>query len=332
MGNGDRGEGNGPSPVVVPMAMGGGSDKKRGGGTRIRVVQQPDETFYKDEGGKANHMLTVIRVDGLKKLQRFGGKVVINPRLCYESGAEVEDGDEIFKVMGIEPKAVVSADQDVVVKFRIEKVSRRKDGQRFKVWFDTEFDSIAGCYTSPVTVLSKRKFTSQNQRANGNALKNRESPKRARSASASLAYGRRGSHPVTKAEVLSAEAVATMRQALRVLETKVVSLSDRVLVLEKENADLKRRCIREDDTEVAEEKEDEIDMDEYQPHHHHHQTLMQPCISKFHFATADCDPVTDDFMNTFSEPPVNRVGIKSFPSTELDFNFGLPSGAEHHLL
>ena len=53
--------------------------------------------------------------------------------LHYESGIRVEDEADIFNVL-YPMGHVLDADQpQLIVKVRIEKVSRRKDGQRFKV-------------------------------------------------------------------------------------------------------------------------------------------------------------------------------------------------------
>lgn len=54
--------------------------------------------------------------------------------------------------------------QDVVIEFRIEKVSRRKDGQRFRILVEPDYpatakpkNAIAGVQSEPINVLSKRK-------------------------------------------------------------------------------------------------------------------------------------------------------------------------------
>jgi hypothetical protein len=46
----------------------------------------------------------------------------------------------------------------VTIEFRIQKVSRRKDNQRFKVQLSTSDPTIQPIYTRPITVLSKRKI------------------------------------------------------------------------------------------------------------------------------------------------------------------------------
>lgn len=96
------------------------------------------------------------------------GNLKLSPRLVYESGGEIEDEDEIFNVLNIEPKTVTSTNETFTVKFRIEKVSRRKDGKKFRVRFDFNnaksnlldyvgTDMLSSVQTSAVTVLSKRK-------------------------------------------------------------------------------------------------------------------------------------------------------------------------------
>lgn len=70
-------------------------------------------------------------------------------------------------MMATDPKSmwVRSDDNECHVRFRIEKVSRRKDGQRFKVLFEVddsgecpdEFKHMKPVLTEPICVMSKRK-------------------------------------------------------------------------------------------------------------------------------------------------------------------------------
>ena len=96
------------------------------------------------------------------------GNLRLSPRLIYENGGEVEDEDEIFNVLSAEPKTVTSTNEVFIVKFRIEKVSRRKDGKKFRLRFDYNEESshlldyvsgskLSSVETTSITVLSKRK-------------------------------------------------------------------------------------------------------------------------------------------------------------------------------
>jgi len=160
----------------------------------LKVIENPINTFYKDEGGKSNHLTAkaVLVVRGAESTRVNVGNISINPKLIYEDGREVEDADEIFTLLEIEPRYLTSTNEPIVLKYRVEKVSRRKDGKKFQVRFEVDARkskvlrdySLAGienAVTSAVVVLSKRKnsFTGKSQ-GNGskNASKRRNVPKK----------------------------------------------------------------------------------------------------------------------------------------------------------
>mmetsp|Transcript_14177 Transcript_14177/g.26248 ORF Transcript_14177/g.26248 Transcript_14177/m.26248 type:complete len:302 (+) Transcript_14177:416-1321(+) len=199
---------------------------------KMKMVQNPAPNFFKDEGGK-KHVLCatfVLESPETSKVAQVG-KIGFTPTLCYENGNEVEDGPEIFEVVSLEPKIVTRTNQKVVIKFRIEKVSRRKDGQRFKVRIDIDQKQtpcdIGPVFTSPVCVLSKRKFNTGTQ---GKKRSNSQSSaKRLKTiASSSSTESMRDSTAPVSATALA------LQKAFSSLESKVAQLTNRVEFLEGE--------------------------------------------------------------------------------------------------
>ena len=150
---------------------------KASSGWSLDIVTHPNHIFYKDEGGKANHLwgvLRIVRKDGLvasfdeDEVKRL--RTLFRFVLCFASKRVVEDGEEIFSMREVAPQPTKSSEwkdgkaSEFVFKFRIDKVSRRKDGQHFSVRCELkrhesilDGSEVGCCYTSPVNVLSKRK-------------------------------------------------------------------------------------------------------------------------------------------------------------------------------
>jgi len=202
-------------------------------------VQEPQEIFYKDEGGKANHLVAVVAVTGGSMNNR---RVTLTPKLCYENGREVEDALDIFKVVSVEPPNVSTANENMVVKFRIEKVSRRKDGQRFKLRMDIdEAESTAdirgSVFTSAVCVLSKRKFTGgqvspPNKRAHTGAPTGNEMKKMKINTFNKYGNVRRPSNGLE--DHIPNTILLSLHKTIARLEAKVGALTDKVASLESE--------------------------------------------------------------------------------------------------
>lgn len=218
------------------------------------VTQHPSPTFYKDEGGKSNHMCasaTVVMGTDRRKQELPYGSIAFRPRLVYESGNEVEDANEIFTILSIEPNIVNATEQSVVVKFRIEKVSRRKDGKKFKVCFDIDYDKssqyrnagIRRVLTNSVVVLSKRKNSITGTSTQPTCSKKKR-PK------------------VSKAEEKQAKTnqlMTRVQAAIKDLEGKISNLNSRVSILESENKNLKARLHLDIDADVLSIVEDEYE-------------------------------------------------------------------------
>ena len=153
----------------------------------LNIVSQPGThegiEFYKDEGGKSNWMTTHLVLQKTKnKYSHSFPQLELRAHLYFESGLPVEASDQkilLVRFNGHTTLAVVPDAEGnalpkreilintkdlhknnggMTVEFRIQKVSRRKDNQRFMVQLSTSDDSIPPVYTRPITVLSKRKI------------------------------------------------------------------------------------------------------------------------------------------------------------------------------
>ncbi|KAG7386500.1 hypothetical protein PHYPSEUDO_015600 [Phytophthora pseudosyringae] len=144
---------------------------------RLVITKQPASEFYKDEGGKANALeveVTLVEFNELGEPARSPDKefvdIPLRILLFFESGKRVDDTDqEIFRFVGNDYDSVVirASTRKALVQFRLEKVSRRKDGQRFKLRIEVDQEQctanvadLTPVFTNAICVLSKRKHPS----------------------------------------------------------------------------------------------------------------------------------------------------------------------------
>jgi hypothetical protein len=153
--------------------------RKNKKGKYLEALEQPSETFYKDEGGKSSCLKFVVRLQGIPahEFEDFALKA----SLYFESGEEVTE--DLLTIVGnqYEPIMINEHDGQATICFRVEKVSRRKDNQRFKIFVEPDIKNyplakgIAGVFCDPIMVLSKRKGRSAERRASdeggGSSLK-----------------------------------------------------------------------------------------------------------------------------------------------------------------
>lgn len=162
---------------------------------RLVVTKQPSSEFYKDEGGKANSLdveVTLVEFNELGEPARSPDEefidIPLRILLFFESGKRVDDTDqEIFRFVGNDYDSVVIRAQSrkASVQFRLEKVSRRKDGQRFKLRIEVDQEQctanvadLTPIFTNAICVLSKRKHHggSYNSASNDTAMRIKEPP------------------------------------------------------------------------------------------------------------------------------------------------------------
>jgi len=185
-------------------------------GYRLIVSKQCEDEFYKDQGGKNHHLAMVVRLvpsnqQSMAQYEPGVGqlagelskdstiKIPLKTSLLYENGAEVEEEQKIFKPMIPDHenfKLELRYTEgywcyEGEVKFRLEKVSLRCDGKKFKLSIavdvgadkirEMESDAVqagskagalapwireisraGGCETVGINVLSKKKSNANN--------------------------------------------------------------------------------------------------------------------------------------------------------------------------
>ena len=104
---------------------------------RLEILQQPIAEFYKDEGGKSNWMSTTVRLVGMKSC-KSPKPCPVRAILLYEGGQQVEAHDQQILRLEVERKTGIllawgDSTAPLLINFRIEKVSRRKDNQKFQL-------------------------------------------------------------------------------------------------------------------------------------------------------------------------------------------------------
>eukprot|EP00924_Labyrinthula_sp_SR-Ha-C_P004965 maker-scaffold_1-snap-gene-17.1-mRNA-1 protein AED:0.09 eAED:0.09 QI:237/1/1/1/0.33/0/4/160/339 len=152
----------------------------------LHIVEEPLQIFYKDEGGKANtlkcsgvlsfspskpdsklfepdysHSNNSDTMDEDESAKAIPiGNLKISPKLVYENGDPVEDACDIFKVIKVEPQTVTSTNEVFKAWFRIDKVSRRKDGRKFRVRMEVD-----KYHSTPLSYVSIKKLLPKQSRA-----------------------------------------------------------------------------------------------------------------------------------------------------------------------
>lgn len=184
------------------------------GGGALRCIRQPKGIFYKDEGGKANFLCAQIQLSS-----RFAAPQRVEYHLYYENCRLVEDEEEIMNVLSVSPpNQFISGTKKFEVKWRLEKVSRRKDGRRFRLGFHLGEDGQEPeVFTAPICVLSKRKLNTRQKKAKAKRLETR-TPRggtRDRSSAAALAAQQRLMERLVQAEQRIEELTARVAELER---------------------------------------------------------------------------------------------------------------------
>lgn len=281
----------------------------------LQVVEQPSNTFYKDEGGKSNHLCSsvMISIVGENRSGVSLGKIFLKPVLVYESGKEVEDADEIFKLLSIEPPHITKSEQPMVVKFRIEKVSRRKDGKKFKLRYDVDYENsnignlvFNTVYTNPVVVLSKRKLSFN---STGSTVKSLPKKK-----------GRNGKE---NERIDDYSNWTKMHKQMLKMEARIVDLSDRIAVLESDNKNLR--------VHLDETAHNPLSTDDYRPRATMKANFNDKKAMRQRNPTnkllADSFMDIGDFPIRYEDDSWRGMKTGKSNSDLLNFDFGLPSSA-----
>lgn len=138
---------------------------------RLVVIQQPQETFHKDEGGKSNNLAfrVVLQGDVDPSIGGAKGEVPLDVIAVYEDGTPVPKQDQIISITGCTEKpsggpCVCLVSRLGGVLYRLKRVSKRLDDRAVCVRV-----SLRGCPDVPAVqssgtmVFSKRKNKEQRE-------------------------------------------------------------------------------------------------------------------------------------------------------------------------
>jgi hypothetical protein len=138
---------------------------------RLVVIQQPQETFHKDEGGKSNNLSfrVVLQGDIDPSVGGAKGEVPLDVVAVYEDGTPVPKQDQIISITGCTEKpsggpCVCLVSRLGGVLYRLKRVSKRLDDRAVCVRV-----SLRGCPEVPpvqsngTMVFSKRKNKEQRE-------------------------------------------------------------------------------------------------------------------------------------------------------------------------
>ena len=155
----------GPSPAVLLVDSCGVIVVGDRSYAPLRIVAQPEAEFFKDEGGKQSCLSVTVEAPA----SHIAAPVQLRATLYFENGVRVNEADQrILNLMapnGEAPVLTPSA-RRATITYRIEKVSRRSDNHRFRVYVEPVYTEgsidlpaacLRGILSGPTCVMSKRK-------------------------------------------------------------------------------------------------------------------------------------------------------------------------------
>lgn len=134
---------------------------------RVHIIEQPEEIWYKDEGGRHAALQCKYRVVDKENKIVPSDNLDMRVTLCYGNGKKAPEsatgknqGKRIFRILEHGPS---KSQQGVrILRWRVEDVSRAHGLQKFCVHLQPDphnpnsYD-IAGCFTNKTEIKSKRK-------------------------------------------------------------------------------------------------------------------------------------------------------------------------------
>jgi hypothetical protein len=123
---------------------------------RLRFVEQPPDSWYKDEGGKDKCMVAVAQVeDATGAAVAQLSELPVRVTLLYEDEAEV-GRQEILRIVS-DADVAIGRDGRVRVPFRVQEVSKNHQGKGFRLRLAADpLLGIAPATSSPVLIRSKK--------------------------------------------------------------------------------------------------------------------------------------------------------------------------------
>ncbi|KAJ0394187.1 hypothetical protein P43SY_003816 [Pythium insidiosum] len=127
---------------------------------KLRIVQQPPDVWFKDEGGREKCMVVMAVLESAPDVPLEQRVVPLQLRLLYESGATVANQSILRLFPDMRPNMTRGR---VTISFRIDDVSKNHQGQSFVLEIAPEkqensqmFQDIAPVRTSVIAIRSKR--------------------------------------------------------------------------------------------------------------------------------------------------------------------------------
>ncbi|GLE05735.1 hypothetical protein PINS_up014783 [Pythium insidiosum] len=127
---------------------------------KLRIVQQPPDVWFKDEGGREKCMVVMAVLESAPDVPLEQRVVPLQLRLLYESGATVANQGILRLFPDMRPNMTRGR---VTISFRIDDVSKNHQGQSFVLEIAPEkqensqmFQDIAPVRTSVIAIRSKR--------------------------------------------------------------------------------------------------------------------------------------------------------------------------------
>jgi len=126
----------------------------------LRIVEQPPEVWFKDEGGREKCMTVRLMLNAAPGARVEDRVIPLQVRLLYENGNEVANQHILRLFPDMRPNMT---NGHVVIAFRIDDVSKNHQGQSFVIEIGPEkqeqslmFQDISPVLTTVIAIRSKR--------------------------------------------------------------------------------------------------------------------------------------------------------------------------------
>eukprot|EP00484_Ammonia_sp_Unknown_P005938 CAMPEP_0197073024 /NCGR_PEP_ID=MMETSP1384-20130603/210395_1 /TAXON_ID=29189 /ORGANISM="Ammonia sp." /LENGTH=861 /DNA_ID=CAMNT_0042511849 /DNA_START=108 /DNA_END=2697 /DNA_ORIENTATION=- len=125
---------------------------------RLEIVKEPDPTFFKDEGGRANCLRCKILLKDCNSNIVKNRDIPLTAKLVYEDMSLAQSSRDILEII---TQNVELKKGQCGVDFRINEVSKNHNKRQFRVLYecksqDALYHDISSCVTNRIMVKSKR--------------------------------------------------------------------------------------------------------------------------------------------------------------------------------
>eukprot|EP01083_Nonionella_stella_P012429 35280_1 len=147
---------------------------------RLEIVTEPDDTFYKDEGGRANCLRCKILLKDSMRNTVKNRDIPLTAKLVYEDMSVAQSSRDILEIL---TQNVELKKGQCCVDFRINEVSKNHNKRAFRVLYecksnDALYHDISSCVTNKIMVKSKRTKKKGTHSSKGRRGQNKKKRKR----------------------------------------------------------------------------------------------------------------------------------------------------------